>query len=366
MTSANSRRRRDVKTQDREKSLSPLDKDHLKQRCLERVRSERRRLMARMRERRALGEDEFANAETTAVNPLEAAGASAGAGNPSLPLGYSLSSAREILKHGLNEIAAGNQRTHEQPSPEDEAAAAGSGQTGEENPSWRISRISNPQIGALPAPQEEPWGESQSESQSQSQSHLMAFDEETAYFNACSGGRCTGTPQRASTASVAAAAAAGGGRAGTPASAAGHSPFMPGSGNLDGEYQLFAGVAGAQRTSDKGGGVGEEWRPTPMADGDDGWDDSSDVSDEARLLSPDEYLEMMQYIEGLCREEDLRAEAEVSYAWSINVRLSAPALGALKVLRFHACVTAVLRLRYPYTRTCLVSGMSPGEVSGTG
>ena len=54
-------------------------------------------------------------------------------------------------------------------------------------------------------------------------------------------------------------------------------------------------------------------QPTPMADGDDGWDDRSDISDEARLLSPEEYLEMMRYIEELCREEDLRAEAEVSY-----------------------------------------------------
>lgn len=317
MTSANSRRRRDVKTQDREKSLSPLDKDHLKQRCLERVRSERRRLMARMRERRALGGDDFANGETAAVNPLEDAAVSAGAGSHSSPLGYSLSSAREILKHGLNEIAGGNQRTREHPSPGDEmaaaaAAAAGSGQTGENNPSWKISRNPNLQRNTLPTFQDEPQGESQSESQSQSQSqsqsHLMAIEEEAAYLNACSGGRCSGTPQRPS-----AAAASGGERAGTPASAAGHSPFTPVSRNFDGEYQLYAGVAGGQRTPDKGGGVGGELRPTPMADGDDGWDDSSDISDEARLLSPEEYLEMMQYIEELCREEDLRAEAEVSY-----------------------------------------------------
>lgn len=342
MTSANSRRRRDVKSQDREKSLSPLDKDNLKQRCLERVRSERKRLMARMRERRALGGDEFANAETTAATPLEAAAAAAGAGNLSSPLGYSLSSAREILKHGLNEIAGGNQRTREQPSLEDEAAAAGSGQSGEENPLWRISRIYNPQIRTLPAPQEEPWEESKSESQSQS--HLMALEEETAYLNACPGGRCTGTPQRAA-AAAAAATVAGGGRAGTPASAAGHSPFTPGSGDLDGEYQLYAGVAGGQRTPDKGGGVGEEWRPTPMADGDDGWDDSSDVSEEARLLSPDEYLEMMQYIEGLCREEDLRAEAEVSYGLSIYISLRRlwVLFGDVEIARFYACVTAVQR-----------------------
>lgn len=343
MTSANSRRRRDVKTQDREKSLSPLDKDHLKQRCLERVRSERRRLMARMRERRALGGDEFADGETTAVNPLEAdAAATAGAGNHSSPLGYSLLSAREILKHGLNEIAGGNRRSREQPYPQHEAATAASGQTGEQNPSWSVSRNPDPQRQPPPGPHDKPQGESHGESQSesQSQSHLTALAEEAAYLNACSGGRCTGTPQRP-------AAAAGGGMAGTPSSAAaGHPLFTPGSRNFDREYQLYAGVAGGQHTPDKVE-VAKELEATPMTamtmtamtDGDDWWDGGSDISDEERLLSPEEYLEMMQYIEELCREEDLRAEAEVSYGIPGTVydslRRLCVCFGDVEVTRFY-------------------------------
>lgn len=44
-----------------------------------------------------------------------------------------------------------------------------------------------------------------------------------------------------------------------------------------------------------------------------GWgDDGADsYCDEEHLLSPEEYLEMMQFIEDACKEEDRRAEAEV-------------------------------------------------------
>lgn len=55
--------------------------------------------------------------------------------------------------------------------------------------------------------------------------------------------------------------------------------------------------------------------PTDM-EGDHGWYSGGQVvdeehTDEENLLSREEYLEMMQYIEEACREEDLRAETEV-------------------------------------------------------
>ena len=327
MAPSNSRRRRDVKTQDRENSLSPLDKDHLKQRCLERVRSERRRLVARMRERRALGGEEFANDEIAAANPLEADAASTGARNRSSPLGCSLSSAREILKLGLNELAGGNTR-----SRGDGVTAADSDRTGEQDPSWGISRVLDPPRSTLPVshdkPQDEWHGESQGEPQ---QSHLTAIEEETAYMNACSGGRYTRTPQRPG---------AGGGRAGTPSSAHGRPPFTPVSSIFRGEYQNFpGGVENGEHAPDKGG-VADESQPTPMVDGDDGWDGGIENSDAARLLSPEEYLEMMQYIEERCREEDLRAEAEVSYYTRRPSALVLRASGMSRLYRCHGVISS--------------------------
>ncbi|CAM9977054.1 unnamed protein product [Ectocarpus sp. 4 AP-2014] len=55
-----------------------------------------------------------------------------------------------------------------------------------------------------------------------------------------------------------------------------------------------------------------------------GWGDgggAEDHCDEEKLLSPDEYLEMMQYIEEACKEEDLRAEAAVLEDYELTRRL---------------------------------------------
>lgn len=48
-------------------------------------------------------------------------------------------------------------------------------------------------------------------------------------------------------------------------------------------------------------------------EGEDGysWDDEGWYDE--HLLSPEEYEEMMRYIEDACKREDLRAEAEVCY-----------------------------------------------------
>lgn len=45
--------------------------------------------------------------------------------------------------------------------------------------------------------------------------------------------------------------------------------------------------------------------------GEDGYVEDDEALEDEHVLSPEEYEEMMRYIEEACREEDLRAEAEV-------------------------------------------------------
>ncbi|CAM9601465.1 unnamed protein product, partial [Hapterophycus canaliculatus] len=64
----------------------------------------------------------------------------------------------------------------------------------------------------------------------------------------------------------------------------------------------------------------EQKQPEAMVEGDEpAWDDG--YRDEGHLLSREEYLEMMQYIEEACKEEDLRAEAEALEEYEMTKRL---------------------------------------------
>lgn len=57
---------------------------------------------------------------------------------------------------------------------------------------------------------------------------------------------------------------------------------------------------------------GRSVRQEAMAlEGEDGYMEDDEDWDNHHLLSPEEYEEMMRYIEEACREEDIRAEAEV-------------------------------------------------------
>lgn len=70
----------------------------------------------------------------------------------------------------------------------------------------------------------------------------------------------------------------------------------------------------AQGGGSDGGGDGNGGDGVVGTEGDEGrllLSEEECFEDEERLLSPDEYDEMMRYIEEACREEDLRAEAEV-------------------------------------------------------
>lgn len=94
---AAARRRRDVKAEDREKSMSPLDKDALKQRCLERLRSERRRHLARNRAQHSSNVLDLTASTTVEMGTSEEDGT-----DQSL---FSLSTPREILRHGLKDMS---------------------------------------------------------------------------------------------------------------------------------------------------------------------------------------------------------------------------------------------------------------------
>ncbi len=274
MTSAEPRRRRDVKAQDREKSLSPLDKDHLKQRCLERVRTERSRLMARMRGRqggRSAPGDGAAGAGACTDSPLAAEAAAAQRAGAL--------SAREILRQGLSELAGGNSRhvlpeQQQQQHPNHKQAAAAVGQ-----PS----------------------------------SFLSAIEEENAnYLDACGAGRRRPRPATPGDAGDAAAPHA--------------PPRSPMTASLREDCQgLGAGesddalmvddsrqeVALQQQQQQQQPLPPPRREPDAMVEDELGWGEGEDYCDDERLLSPEEYLEMMQYIEEACREEGLKAEAEV-------------------------------------------------------
>lgn len=266
MTSAEWKRRRDVKTQDREKSLSPLDKDHLKEKCLARVRNERRRLMARVRGRQDfVGEGHHADS-AAAATPFEILQ------GETLSPGKPLSTAREILQHGLNDIRATNTRCSRERRQE------ASGPSGEP---------CSPAGITLTADYHGEEGESSS---------LMAIEEEAAYVNACCGGRTPRPPVVGDRTSTTVACP--------------DVPFQVGARNSRGRNDglMERTDSDASTRAWKGDDAVEMER-----EGGDGWEDDPSAFDdeERRLLSPEEYSEMMQYIEEACREEDLRAEAEV-------------------------------------------------------
>ena len=307
MTSAEPRRRRDVKTQDREKSLSPLDKDHLKQRCLARVRTERSRLMARMRGRQGLLEagkgasgGGASDAGACADSPLAAAAAAAAAAAQ----GSSALSAREILRQGLSELSGGNSR-HVLPEQQ------------QQQPQQQCK-----QAAAAPQPPLARQGVVVSSAQhAQPSSFLSAIEEENAtYLDACAGGAGRSRHPRPPIAG------------GTPPDAASRVPMAAAS--LREELQgLAAGESDdALMVDDSRQGVAapqqlqlqppppppapqqQQQEPEAMVEGEElGWGDegAGGYSDDEHLLSPEEYMEMMEYIEEACREEGLRAEAEV-------------------------------------------------------
>lgn len=259
-----------MKAQDREKSLSPLDKDHLKQRCLERVRTERSRLMARMRGRqggKSAPGDGAAGAGACADSPLAAeAVAAQGAG---------ALSARDILRQGLSELAGGNSRHHHL------------------LPEQQQQHLDHKQAAGRPS------------------SFLSAIEEENAnYLNACGAGRRRPRPPTT--------AVAGGGKApdAPPRSptAASLREDCQGLGAGDSDDGLMVDDSRQEVALEQ-----QQRQPSPppprepeaMVEDELGWGEGEDYCDDERLLSPEEYLEMMQYIEEACREEGLKAEAEV-------------------------------------------------------
>ncbi|CAN0458397.1 unnamed protein product, partial [Ectocarpus sp. 8 AP-2014] len=318
MTSAEPRRRRDVKSQDREKSMSPLDKDQLKRRCLERVRTERSRLMARMRGRKGAEEEArqlSGHAGGDSGSPLTAAAAQGE--NLSSPGQHSLSSAREILRQGLSELSGGNGDTNKRRRQQ------------HHHTNHERTALGYEDFGASPARLDSNGGGRQQQQQQQQQqqhaggsessSFLSAIEEENAsYLNACARGQ-GGALQQCRP------------RDGT---AAGLAPMSTSlreqtqgfeEGNSDDDDALMAHDGGdaqqprqpqqQQRQQRQLQQQQQPQQPEAMVDEDElGWGDgggAEDDCDEENLLSPDEYLEMMQYIEEACKEEDLRAEAAV-------------------------------------------------------
>lgn len=308
------RRRVDVKTSDtRDKSLSPLDKDELKLRCLQRVRNERHRLITRMRGRQhsdspgtprsgkaglGLMPSHLATVLETPTRQ-EAGGiadrceSSDGDGQPEL----TLSSARQILRYGLNDIqqaaASGKKRARRS-----EQIDAHNGGQSQQQPQQQLRHVSTPPTTEIRKLfRNECSGASQSPSLSPrplsaaTDSNLMELAEEQAYRTAC-----------------------GDGSGGPPSGQAIRERYNPDSrppstGWTSAALDSDAGAPGCGTGDGEGGGdggVGMEGSEGPSAFGEEEW-----LEDEERLLSPEEYVEMMRYIEEACREEDARAEAEV-------------------------------------------------------
>lgn len=97
------KRRRDVKTTDREKSMSPLDKDALKQRCLERLRSERRRRLERNRGRQCSPPNDLTNFAAALTTGSDGSHGIRGTS-------FSLSTPRQILHHELQDMSESRRR----------------------------------------------------------------------------------------------------------------------------------------------------------------------------------------------------------------------------------------------------------------
>jgi len=284
MTSAEPRRRRDLKAQDREKSLSPLDKDHLKQRCLERVRTERSRLMARMRGRqggKSAPSDGAADDGACADSPLAAGAVSAQGAAGTL-------SAREILRQGLSELAGGNSRhllPEQQQHPNRKQTAA-------------VQPPPRPLAGQ---------GVGGGAQHGQPSPFLSAIEEENAnYLDSCGAGRRRPRPPTIAIAG------------GTPPDAPPRAPMATSLredcqdlGDSDGALMVDDSRQEAAWQQQQQPPPPQKREPEAMVEDELGWGEGEDYCDDERLLSPEEYLEMMQYIEEACREEGLQAEAEV-------------------------------------------------------
>lgn len=249
MSSSEYRRRLDLKTKDREKSISPLDKDQLKQRCLERVRKERSRHIARLRQRRDITAGERVGFEI--ISPDLSPKLTGIEGDESSPPEQFLSSPQEILRQGLNEMAAGKRR---------QPGGRRSGQNLDRSGQGGVSCIRDAVIGGGPSR-----GGLDLDARGEP-SALRAIEEEVAYMTTFSPG------------------------------ARAVRPTAPGQ-----DSNLCRGEERCNR--------GER---TVDMDSEDPWFEDDELPDE-RLLSREEYLEMMQYIENACKEEDLRAEAEVRF-----------------------------------------------------
>lgn len=254
MSSSEYRRRLDLKTKDRENSISPLDKDQLKQRCLERVRKERSRHIARLRQRRDITAGERVGFEI--ISPDLSPKHIGIEGDESSPPERFLSSPQEILRQGLNEMAAGKRR---------QPGGGRSVQSLDLSVQGGVSCIRDTVVGGGPSE-----GGLDLDARGEP-STLRAIEEEVAYMTTFSPG------------------------------ARAVRPTAPGRDN-----HLCRGEERCSR--------GE--RAVDM-DSEDLWFEDDELPDE-RLLSREEYLEMMQYIENACKEEDLRAEAEVPYQKGIK------------------------------------------------
>lgn len=300
------RRRRDLKTQDREKSMSPLDKDQLKKRCLERVRSERSRVRAHVRERRGstlTGDGVRSHAEATSFEVAEQ-------GERILtPPDRMLSSAMEILEQGLDEFSASKRSANRRNTTINTSINRASPNIPRtQNRLHRENRLA--QVPAIDDPidvveshsshhDDQEGGESPS-------SYLESIAEEAAYRNAYGGTR-TGAAQLPHPEAVNFNLREVADGAFAPEAGAGGS-----GGNLNYRGDDVGGERGARE-----GNMGFDERLVEMElneGGVEGDDEGDTLGQQERLLSPEEYLEMVHYIEEACREEDLKAEAEVSAA----------------------------------------------------
>lgn len=230
--------------------MSPLDKDVLKRKCLERVRSERRRQISRNRRRQGSPGHKLISTATLELSPVPS-------DEDRSPL--ALSTARQILRHGLHDMSL-DSRTRT-------SSNGHRGQLGQQE------SVTCRQFNALGVPISTP--------HQPPPSLLMEINEENAYREAVGGSD-------------------GGSRQNVVHGRNADLGFGVGEGRGSEEEHVRA--------------LGVEGREPMAMEGEDGYagdDDGEMDKEEEHLLSPGEYDEMMRYIEEACREEDLKAEAEV-------------------------------------------------------
>lgn len=230
--------------------------------------------MARVRRRRDIAREDNADASfAAATSPEDALQA-----EQLLSREPSPSFARDILRHGLNEITGGNTRQSRKRPP---------------NQQQTSHRLQNREPGPAQMNSSQAGTREHGANSDEGKSCLMAIEEEAAYLNACTRGYRA--PQHA---------ANGGDSAGAAVDASSASAA-----------RRVSNIRTSCRDEEEGESAGtidagEQAEQPVSMEGEDVWEDNGSF-DEEQLLSPEEYLEMMQYIEEACREEDLRAEAEV-------------------------------------------------------